>query len=97
MGRVHLWYSVKLVAFNNDENSRWPELLIRFSDDDIRVRIGANPFLPKEGNYGRDALIAKVEALSIGDVVDIWVHESPWIAGDKSGVIYYMQDIRSAN
>jgi hypothetical protein len=94
MSKVVLWANVRLVKF---EDIRWPELTIEKTGGEIyRVRIGANKFLPKEGNYGRDALVAKVETLD-SDMVDIWVHVSPWIYGDKSGVIYYMQDIKDAN
>jgi hypothetical protein len=93
--RILLWLSVRLMEVKEEHG--YPVLLIQDPSvtGGIRVKIGANPFLPKEGNYGRDALVAKVEALK-SDIVDITVNESPWIAGDKSGVSYYLQDIKDA-
>lgn len=94
MGRIVLWSKAKILNF---EDVRWPELTIETSSGDIhRVRIGVNKNLPAEGNYGRDAAVAKVEALE-STVVDIWVHESPWRWETKSGIVYYLQDIKESH
>jgi hypothetical protein len=91
--RVVFWPNAKLLDFGN---IRWPELTIEVENGDVyRVRIGADTTLPREGNYGRNALIEKVEALK-GNIVDIWVQEQQWSFTDRSGVIYYLKDIQDA-